>query len=67
MLETSYLENNLVGFSILSIVRMFSAFKNLYLNSKFPFAPRFVCGGPVERPVWGKTGSLISQSDCRID
>ena len=42
MLETSYLEDNLVVFIIFSIVRMSLAFKNLYLNSKFPFAPRFV-------------------------
>ena len=41
-LKTSYAEDDLVCYSISSIVRVFLAFKNLYVNFKFSFAPRFL-------------------------
>ena len=54
MLKTFNVEDNLLYFSIFSFVKVFLAYKNLYLDFKSPFASRFVCGGPVEWSVWGK-------------
>ena len=59
MLKTSYVEDNLVCFSIFSILKVFFAFENLYFDFKFPFAPRFVFSGPVERSVWAQSRDRV--------
>ena len=53
-LKTSYAEDDLVCCSIFSIVRVFLAFKNLHVNFKFSFAPRFFVAPKLSGPYGEK-------------
>ena len=66
MLKTSYVEDNLVCFSIFSIVKVFFAFKKLYLDFKFPFVPRFVLTQPIRLQDSIRIRTLLSIGNSMV-